>query len=687
MTDPSSSPRNRRLDVYVAAVILAGVGALAAAVGAVPLRDLAGGDRPVFVVFCVLLLITELRPMPSLTSSSKITASWTFAFTLIFLAPLGGALLAVGVVSLFVDLQPDGNIKRAAFNAAQFTLSLAVAGLVASQLTDLLAVARGEPITLRWMAGVSVAFAVGFVLNSALISVVIALDQGLPVGEMLRRAIVINLGMDGLLLALAPVFVVIALQAFLLLPFLLLTVWAIFRSASIALANRHEATHDQLTDLPNRRLFEDHARLLLEGAAAADKRAAIIEIDLDGFKGINDRLGHHVGDRVLAEAGERLQTACRSVDHVARLGGDEFAVLLGSVVDRAEAEKVARRFLTALEQPMDIDGVPLAVGASMGVAMFPAHGRDLTTLLYQADMAMYEAKSSQAGVRVYAPSSDADKIGRQSLLSDLSGGIARGELRLAYQPIIEMVTGEINRVECLVRWDHPVRGLVSPDVFIREAEQTELMEGLTDEVLRMALVQCAEWHSRGIRVGIAVNVSARNLHDLRFPNRVAALLAEHNLDAGWLEIEITENTVMQDPVRSSSVLGHLRALGVTLAIDDFGTGYSSLATLRQLTIDRIKIDRSFVTGLAASQGDLTITRSVAELGHNLGLRTVAEGIETPDVLAIARDLGCDEFQGFYASRPVSAVEVTPILAAGRFDIGAALRAANQRTAPAPAPSS
>ena len=285
---------------------------------------------------------------------------------------------------------------------------------------------------------------------------------------------------------------------------------------------------------------------------------------------------------------------------------------------------------------------------------------------------MYEAKADDSGVQMYAPGVDVETVGRQSLLSDLSGSIDANALQLAYQPIVDTATGNYNRVECLLRWDHPVHGPIPPSAFIREAEQTELMEALTDQVLGLALAQCEQWHAVGIRVGIAVNVSARNLHDLRFPNRVADLLAGHNLDPGWLEIEITENSVMEDPVRSSSVLGHLRALGVTLAIDDFGTGYSSLATLRQLTIDRIKIDRSFVTGLATRDGDLTITRSVAELGRNLGLRTVAEGIETPEVLALVRDLGCDEFQGFLASRPVSAAEITPMLARGRYDIAAAL---------------
>jgi diguanylate cyclase (GGDEF)-like protein len=580
-----------------------------------------------------------------------------------FVAPPAGCLLVVALTALGADLVTGKGPLRAFFNAGQFCLCLATGAAVGNRVTDLLTLSRGQDLDLRWLLGGGLAMTVAFLLNSILISIVLALHQGVPLTEMFRRSLDVNLGMDGLLLALSPVFVVIGLHGIVLVPLLLVTVWIIFRSATIALSNRHEATHDQLTGIPNRRLFEDHAGLLLRGAKHSRATAALIHIDLDGFKGINDRLGHHYGDLVLRAVAERLSSHKRAVDHVARLGGDEFAVLLGQVNTAVEAKTIAQRLLSAIEVPMEVEGVPLAVSASLGVAMFPAHGEDLHTLLNHADIAMYKAKGQSTGVEVFS-STGSEGPSRMGLLADLSRAIDTGELCLHYQPRVSVATGAIVGVEALLRWSHPAFGEVDPSWFMPQAEQTELMTPLTDHVIEQAVSQCAMWLDRGIRVTVAVNASARNLHDLRFPNRVAEILRRHNVDPGWLEIEITENTVMSDPARSASVLGHLRAIGVSLAIDDFGTGYSSLANLRTLTIDRIKIDRSFVAGIDGSGGDLTIVRSIVELGKNLGLTTVAEGIESEEVLAIIHDLGCDEYQGFLASKALPAAELEPMLAAG-----------------------
>ncbi|MEM7338455.1 MAG: EAL domain-containing protein [Actinomycetota bacterium] len=662
--------RNYRLGALLLATIVAG-GVLVA----LAFRSLGGtsflGEHPaVFAVFAVLLLVTELRPMPSLTDDTELTASWAFAFTLLFVSPLAGAVVAVMATSLVNDLIGRKRIDRALFNAAQFALSLAAGGFAGSLITDVGLVAAGGAVTERWLLGVMVACAVGFALNSAFVSVAVALHTGLPVAEMLRRSIGINLSMDGLLLALAPVFAVIALQSLFLVPLLLATVWIIFKSASIALRNKHEATHDQLTGIPNRRMFEDHLGLLIEAARNTSRQIALVQIDLDGFKGVNDRLGHHYGDQVLKAVATRLVSSERLNDQCARLGGDEFALIFTGIQSADDAAEIAGRALQRIAQPLDIDGVPLRVGASLGVAVFPEHGDDAQRLMHHADMAMYEAKRSGGGVRLYQPTTEDEGPGRIELLTNLASAADSGQIALEYQPKIDIVTGEITMVEALVRWHHPVHGTVPPGWFMPQAEQTDLITELTDHIVDLAVCQIRDWRRVGIEVPVAVNVSARNLHDLRFPGRVGAALERHGLTGDVLEVEVTENSVMEDPSRSAMVLSDLRNLGLTVAVDDFGTGYSSLSTLRDLTLDRVKIDRSFVTNLATERGDLTIARSVIELAHNLSLMTVAEGVETHDVLDILRELGCDEVQGFLIARPMPADALEGLLRAGRIEMDA-----------------
>jgi diguanylate cyclase (GGDEF)-like protein len=655
------------LPLYLAAVIVSGVSVLVVNLRATPLHELAGPHPWVFLTFAALLVATEARPLPFLSDGGEVTASWTFAFAMLFVAPPAGCLAVVVASSLLIDTIRAKQVIRSAFNACQFALSLAVGSWVGYLITDL-ALTRGQSPSVLWLAAAAAASATAFCLNAVFIGIVLALHAGLPVMEALRRSFFVNAGMDGVLLALAPIFARTGVNAWVLLPLLLITVWIILRSASIALSNRHEATHDLLTGIPNRRMFEDHAALLLDGTARAGCRAGLIHLDLDGFKGINDRLGHYYGDQVLKQVARRLHDGRRAVDHVSRLGGDEFAVLLGRIDTADDALDIARRLLAALQEPMDIEGVPLSVSASLGVSIYPDHGEDLTTLMQRADMATYEAKASAANVVLWRPETGLNGPGKLTLLADLSGAVDHHQLQLVFQPKANVTTGAITGVEALVRWLHPSHGLIPPGRFMPQAEQTELIAKITDLVLDQAITQCVAWHAMGIRVAVAVNASARNLHDLRFPARVQDVLERHHLDPAWLELEITENTVMADPIRTASVLGHLRALGVRLSVDDFGTGYSSLANLRTLTIDAMKIDRSFVTEMTSRPGDLAIARSVVELGHNLGVKVVAEGVETAEVLRLVSHLGCDEFQGYLLSRPKSAAEIEPLLRAGTCDL-------------------
>ncbi len=659
--------RAHRLSILIWLSVLAAVLVVGAAVAGLHGASPVGDHQAAFVVFAALLLATELRPIPSLTDDTVLTASWAVAFTLLLLAPLAGALLAVGIAPVFSDLKKRKRFDRTMFNAAQFMLSLAFGSLAGSLIEDLSMVANGDQVTARWLLAVAVACVGGFAANSVFISVAVAFSQGLPVREMLRRSLGINLGMDGLLLALAPVFVVIGLEALILVPLLLFTVVVIFRSASIALRNKHEATHDELTGIANRRMFEDHAAMIVEASRVDDLHFALVHIDLDGFKGVNDRLGHRYGDLVLIEIGRRLKEAERSTDQVARLGGDEFALLIADVDDDVSALAIAERVCAEITRPLEIEGVPLTVGASMGLAMYPAHGDSIEELLHNADTAMYESKRLGGGVQAFAGMKDDVGPKRVALLGDLATAIEEGQLSLAYQPKVDMSTGAITTVEALLRWNHPVHGAVRPNWYMPQAEQTDLITPLTDHVIELALAQCRRWQDEGIEVGVAVNVSARNLHDLRLADRVADALRRHDLDPGVLELEITENAVMEDPLRARTVLAALRALGVGLAIDDFGTGYSSLSVLRDLDVDRIKIDRSFVTNVATSQSDLSIVRSVIELGRNLGMKTIAEGVETVEALEVLRSIGCDEIQGFLFAAPLPSEELGPLLRQGRIE--------------------
>ncbi len=664
--------RSHRLAVLLIVTIIAGAALLVESFRALDGTPFYSDHPRVYLVFVVLLLVTELRPMPSLTDDTELTASWAFAFTLLFVSTVAGAVLAVMTASLANDLVRGKRIDRALFNSAQFAISLAGGGLVGSWIADLDSVSSGGEVTAAWLAAALVACAVGFALNSVFVSVAVAFHARLPVVEMLRRSLGINLGMDGLLLALAPVFAVVGFQSLLLVPLLLATVWIIFKSAALALRNKHEATHDQLTGIPNRRMFEDHLGLLIEASRGSRQPFALVQIDLDGFKGINDRLGHHYGDEVLKAVAARLIANERLNDKCARLGGDEFALLFVGIQSVDGAQSIAERALSRIGEPLDIDGVPLRVGASLGVAVYPDHGDDSQRLMHHADMAMYEAKRQGGGVCVYQPGAADEGPGRIELLSDLAAAMTGRQLSLEFQPKFDIMTGRVTMVEALVRWDHPVHGRVPPDWFMPQAEQTDLITALTDYIVDMAVRQIREWRDDGLEMAVAVNVSARNVHDLRFPARVRSALDRYGIPGRLLEVEVTENSVMEDPNRSTTVLAEIRDIGISVAVDDFGTGYSSLSTLRDLTLDRIKIDRSFVTGLASDQGDLTIARSVIELAHNLSMATVAEGVETAEVLDILRALGCDEVQGFLMGRPQPADAVEPLLRVGGIDLATVL---------------
>ncbi|HJQ36810.1 MAG TPA: EAL domain-containing protein [Thermoanaerobaculia bacterium] len=434
-----------------------------------------------------------------------------------------------------------------------------------------------------------------------------------------------------------------------------------FGSMRTAIAEREDqirlqATHDSLTGLPNRTLFFDRLTHAIEQAKRSKGLVGMIMMDLDRFKEINDTLGHHFGDDLLIEIGRRLRQTLRGSDTVARLGGDEFAVTF-LATDPSQAHDLAQRIEATLETPFHLGGVSIEVNGSMGIALYPMHAEDASTLMKRADIAMYDAKKNHTAYAIYEPGRDEHSLRRLAILSELRHAIARDELDVHYQPKIDVRTGRAVHAEALVRWRHPVHGRLAPDEFIPLAEQSGNIGMITHWVLRKAITHCGEWNAAGIELTVAVNLSALDLFDAELPTYISGLLSEVGLPPSKLVLEITESAVMKDPAYALRILRDLKNRGVTLAIDDYGTGYSSLAHLKRLPVDELKIDKSFVLNLrTAASDDIVIVRSTIELGHNMGLRVIAEGVESAEAWQILKNLGCDMAQGYFISKPLPANE-------------------------------
>jgi diguanylate cyclase (GGDEF)-like protein len=430
--------------------------------------------------------------------------------------------------------------------------------------------------------------------------------------------------------------------------------------------DRHQATHDALTGLPNWELMRDRLDQALAAASRSAGEVALLLIDLDRFKDINDTLGHSYGDKLLCQVGPRLQSVLREGDTVARLGGDEFAVLLPLVDGVGEAEQVAERLREALHRPFDVDGhnenLALDVEASVGIVVSPWHGTDTEALLRNADIAMYVAKELKAGAVVFEPEQHVTAPSRLTVLGDLRRALeGTDELFLDYQPKYTLDGERIEGLEALLRWRHPSQGLIPPGDFIPAAEGTGIILRLTEHVLDTALAQLRRWIDAGHGVPVAVNLSTRCLLDADLPDMVQRLLARHDVPSALLRLEVTESAVMGDAARCMDVLQRLHDLGVRLSIDDFGTGYTSMAYLRRLPVDELKIDRSFVLGMTTTAHDAVLVRTAIDLGHNLGLTVVAEGVEGAEHVAALRDLGCDIAQGYHYARPMGSDRMSELL--------------------------
>lgn len=415
---------------------------------------------------------------------------------------------------------------------------------------------------------------------------------------------------------------------------------------------RQIAFYDPITSLPNRILFRNRAQDLIQASIRDQQLVALLLMDLHRFKEVNDTLGHQHGDQLLQQVGTRLRQAMFTKDMVARLGGDEFGILLPRIASLADIEIIAKKIHDALEKPFVIDEVPIVVEASLGVVLAPEHGTDADILLQHADVAMYQAKHAGASFFLYDPERDPYNPRRLALMGELRHAIEHNQLQLHYQPKVDLTTRKMIGMESLLRWQHPKNGMVPPDQFISSAENTGLIKPLTHWVLTTALKECAGYLRNDDELRLAVNLSARLLHDFRFPDFIADILEKTAVAPEKLLLEITESAFMLDLQRTIETLTVLHHMGVMISIDDFGTGFSSLNYIKKLPVHEIKIDKSFVLDMNSDESDMSIVRSIIDLGHNLGSKVVAEGVENQAILDSLAALGCDACQGNYISYPL-----------------------------------
>jgi diguanylate cyclase (GGDEF)-like protein len=630
--------------------------------------------RPALLVIALLVVLSELRPIVMTRySTDPVSISQAFSFAALYLWGWQPAVLLIALATLISELLEGKRPWKLAFNVGQYAVSMGAAWLVllagdAFGLLDGLGSTTSEPgdpvgsaafaIDAPTLLVIGMSWAAYHLTNLTLVA---GLDEQ---GRWLA-SFVEDIGFytasTMAVLALSPLVAVVAVarNGQWILPLLLLPLIAVQRAAQMAQEREHRALHDPLTGLPNRTMLTDRIDAALATSPRTGGRVAVIFLDLDLFKTINDGLGHAVGDAVLVDVADRLTATLRPGDTLARFSGDEFAIVCAGIPD-ADIEVLAARIQAALEPPFTFESHEVTVTASIGVATATPYSTP-QSLLREADSAMYRAKSAgRDQVAHFHWSMHAAATARLDDQLGLRRALERGELRAHYQPIIELATGEVLGMEALVRWQHPERGLIAPDQFIPLAEETGLILPLGSWVLDHALHQLGRWRHEipeAADLWMAVNLSPRQLADPDLIHKVIRSLHESGIDPSGLHLEITETAVMRSTDRSTATLEALRALGVRLIIDDFGTGYSSLARLKKLPVTALKIDRTFVDGLGVEASDLSIVDAIAQMARSLNLDVIAEGVETREQLEILQTLGTRMGQGYLWSRPVPADEI------------------------------
>ncbi|MEV4343359.1 EAL domain-containing protein [Actinoplanes sp. NPDC049596] len=596
-----------------------------------------------------LAVMVDARPyvVAGRRASSVILPSICFTFAMV-LAWGFGAALAVQVVAVAVaGVRMRQPVRRTVHLAVQHAVALGAAAGMAAVVS-----LRIGP-RFDWEdALLTVAAATAWIAGRYGLAAIV----GRFVAERPGRRRGVEVLATGALLLLGPVVLATAQVGLAFVPLVLLALHAVHRMVRSAGEFERAARVDALTGLPNRRAL--HASVQAQGRG---KRLALLLLDLDRFRTVNDALGHSVGDRLLVEVARRLAAVVPAHDLVVRLGGDEFAVLATRVDGAPGARRIAHHLAEALNRPFTFDGMPVDVTASIGIALQREPGGDGAALLRQAETAMYDAKQRGDQVAVYGPDAAHHSPDRLTLLADLRHALREDApddgITLFYQPQIAIATGEVVGVEALLRWRHPARGLVGAEELIRVAEPTPVMRLLTERVLHEVIAQLAQWRDEGRPIRAAVNVSARDLHVMDIADRVEDLLREYAVPADLLQLEITESALMADPHRVLNTITRLDRMGIAISLDDFGTGYSSLQHLRRLPLAEVKIDRSFVLGMATDRGDAAIVRSVIDLAEALGLRAVAEGVEDERTWRLLAEAGCHAAQGWFHARPMPAAEL------------------------------
>jgi diguanylate cyclase (GGDEF)-like protein len=644
--------------MFVVGVILAASGALFVVVQLGPFAVIE--DRWLeLAVFTFLCCVCEVKPVTVARAGGiqEVVASVTFAFAIFLTFGPVPAIAAQALASLIGDIAGKKHVIKIAFNVAQYVLAWSLAGLLFHAIMGGETLLSATEFTWRWGVAMVVSGATYFLCNSALVGMIIALSTRSSVPHHVYGMIRREASSELVLLALSPILIVAAERSLILLPVLLLPVLAVYRSALLSAEKEHQAMHDALTDLPNRLQFSEVIERRFENERSKSTRGAVLLIDLDRFKEVNDTLGHQTGDALLCQIGPRIQPILPEGGVVARLGGDEFAVMIPDI-GADDAVRIGEAIVEVLQPPFRLDEFNLEVQASIGIAMFPDHGTSADGLIKHADIAMYFAKGRNSGIEIYNAEHDQNSRRRLSLLSELRTALVNGEVVLHYQPKLDLSTGTVIGFEALVRWLHPIFGLIPPAEFVPFAEHTGLIRPLTNFVLRTAATQARAWLDAGIDTAIGVNLSARSLHDGAISTEISHLLLEFSLPANRLQLEITESSIMADPARAKRVLEDLDAMGLHLSIDDFGTGYSSLSYLQDLPVREVKIDMSFVTNVLENPRDRVIVRSTIDLAHHLGLRSTAEGVESAAAQEWLRQAGCDQGQGFHIAPPMSADDAT-----------------------------
>jgi diguanylate cyclase (GGDEF)-like protein len=607
---------------------------------------------PVFAAIAALLLFCERNPRTWIRFGpiGVVTPIWLFAFALML---LGSPSAGVGVALLGATLNAmaqDSSISAVVRRVGGTAVSLSSAGLMLLAMGVHGSITQDETVPWDWGLAIVIAGMSIVGLNAAVAAISMSVRRRISFLALLRRGLGVRLTAEGALLSLAPIWVIGIDFSLVLAPLLAITSILVFRSTRQALERAHEAHHDALTGLVNRRAFLDQ----LNDALVDPRRDAeplVLLMDLNGFKEINDRLGHEIGDALLVAFGDRLESSLTAETTAARLGGDEFAVLMQTGSDPARVFARIADLHGALSEPLDIEGFPVTIGVSIGVAAAPDDGRTATDLLRAADVAMYKAKRCGSPIEHYDNCVKTPQRGRLNLLSELSDALSDHQLHIHFQPQLRMADGAVDTVEALIRWQHPKHGAIPPSEFIGVAEQTDLIGPITELVLRAASTGMITAGANDIK--LAVNVSPRSLQDPDFADQVLTILDQSGFPASRLELEVTERAIVTNVERSSYTIGRLRQEGVRIAIDDFGVGYSSYQTLRMLDIDRVKIDRDFVAQLTTEPRDRLIVASLIRLSHELGLDVVAEGVENAAIWNALSALGCDVAQGYGIARPMA----------------------------------